>query len=89
MSEESKDLDSTQGKEDGIPERPPLWIVWVKTVESQNIMVAICTSEAIANRYRKYLKAINDTEFEMHEKHKFALIWVEKTVANHLISIVY
>jgi hypothetical protein len=82
-----EDLDSTIEK--GILDRPHLWLVWVRTPNSINSIMAICTSASLANRYRKYLKDIDDYEFEWQEQHKYVFIWIEETVANHLISINY
>lgn len=81
-------LDSTQGKEDA-SRHPPVWLVWVKTIQGENTIMSICSSSGIAEKYRKYLKGINDYQWEMYEEHKYALIWVEQTIMDHLISINY
>jgi hypothetical protein len=61
-----------------------IWIVWVKSFDGANTIVAICTTEIIANTFISYLQKVNKTEHNKTGNRKFAKIWKEETITNHL-----
>jgi len=63
---------------------PHIWIIWVKSFDGINTIVAICTTESIANTFITYLQKVNKTEHNRTGNKKFAKIWKEETITNHL-----
>lgn len=70
-----KTVDSTReklGKEK--KDRPHVWLIWSVSQAGLTNLRAICTTQYLANQYRKYVSGDK----------KAVRVWIERTLANHL-----